>query len=235
MTSYIIVLFKKHKKFLPKKIQGSILDELIRYGFMTMISAWVFQSMLYMNWRETTLKIFIDAIITGLFIFMGLPWYLAFFIAHSLNFLLNYQIKATYNHMGAGNKSVEEFYRETLELKKRVDKADCLQASVAYGSLSRGCYKPTSDIDVRFIPAPGEWNFWKSCLFAIKERAYCNMIGYPLDMYVFTKKQTHDKMSLKELPIMMKEENGCMQDVYPERVEWEEWCKLFKKEHDVKI
>ena len=57
MTKYITVLFQKHKKKLPKKFQGTFLDELIRYGFMTILSAWIFQGMLYANWRENLIKI----------------------------------------------------------------------------------------------------------------------------------------------------------------------------------
>lgn len=77
MASYITVLFTKHKKKLPKKFQGTILDEWIRYGFMTVLSAWVFQGMLYANWRENVIKIGLDLVLTVALAFI-VPWWIVF-------------------------------------------------------------------------------------------------------------------------------------------------------------
>lgn len=229
MANYITVLFTKHKKKLPKKFQGTILDEWIRYGFMTVLSAWVFQGMLYANWRENVIKIGLDLVLTVALAFI-VPWWIGFLIAHTSNYCINAQAKAIFNHMGAGNKPAVDFYKGTLAMKKRLEKTTCLQAAVAYGSLSRGCYKPTSDIDVRFIPKEGEWNFWKACFWTLKERTISFLTGYPLDSYVFTLEHTKKVMRSDELPIIVLERAGAAKELYPERVEWEEWCEIFKKE-----
>lgn len=229
MNKYITVLFTKHKKKLPPKLQGTILDEWIRYGFLTILSAWVFQGMLYANWRENIIKIALDLCMTTT-LSLVIPWWLGLFIAHTLNYMLNAQAKAVYNHMGAGNKSAAEFYKGTLAMKKRLEKAICLDAAIAYGSLSRGCYKPTSDIDVRFIPKAGEWNYWKACFWTLKERTIAFLTGYPLDSYVFTLEHTKKAMRSDELPIIVMEHNKVAKDIYPERVEWQEWCNVFQKE-----
>ena len=234
MTKYITVLFQKHKKKLPKKFQGTFLDELIRYGFMTILSAWIFQGMLYANWRENVIKIVLDVVITLGLCVIGLQWWLSFFIAHTLNYCLNAQAKAIYNHMGAGNKPAIDFYEGVLAMKKRLDKCDCMKAAIAYGSLSRGCYKPTSDIDVRFVPKDGEWNWWKACFWTLKERIISFFTGFPLDSYVFSLERCKTGMRSDELPIIVLERDNCAKDIYYERVEWEDWCKLFKKEQGLK-
>lgn len=233
MTKYIEVLFTKHKKKLPKRFQGTILDEWIKYGFLTILSAWTFQGMLMLNWRETVIKLAIDVVLTVMFCWMGIPLLLAFLIAHTLNYMFNGQAKAVYNHMGAGNKSAKSFYRGTVAMKKRIEKAKSIDAGIAYGSLSRGCYKPTSDIDIRIIPAAGEWNFWKACFWAVKERCIAFATGYPLDMYVFTLPVAQKLMRSDELPIMVVERNQCAKQAYPERVEWDEWCMVFRKEQNI--
>lgn len=233
MNSYIKVLFTKHKKKLPRKLQGTIFDEWIRYGFLTVISAWVFQGMLYANWRENILKIGADILVTILLAFI-MPWWCGFLIAHTLNFMLNAQAKAIFNHMGAGNKPAIDFYEGVVAMKKRIEKTSCLEAAIAYGSLSRGCYKPTSDIDVRFIPKAGEWNFWKACAWTFRERVISFFTGFPLDSYVFSLEHTQKVMRSDELPIIVVERNNIAKEVYSERVEWEEWCKVFKNEQHLK-
>lgn len=233
MNSYIKVLFTKHKKKLPRKLQGTIFDEWIRYGFLTVISAWVFQGMLYANWRENILKIGADILVTILLAFI-MPWWCGFLIAHTLNFMLNAQAKAIFNHMGAGNKPAIDFYEGVVAMKKRIEKTSCLEAAIAYGSLSRGCYKPTSDIDVRFIPKAGEWNFWKACVWTFRERVISFFTGFPLDSYVFSLEHTKKVMRSDELPIIVVERNNIAKEVYSERVEWEEWCKVFKNEQHLK-
>lgn len=233
MNSYIKVLFTKHKKKLPKRLQGTILDEWIRYGILTVISAWMFQGMLYSNWRENVIRLGIDAIIT-VALTLIMPWWIGLLIAHTLNFTFNMQAKAIFNHMGAGNKPASDFLHGTEAMRQRVEKAKCIDAAIAYGSLSRGCYKPTSDIDVRFVPAKGEWTYWKVCFWLVRERAISFATGYPLDAYVFTLERCKSAMRSDELPIIVMERNNIAKTIYPKRVEWNEWCEVFKKEQGLR-
>lgn len=226
MNSYISVLFIKHKKKLPQKLQGTILDEWIRYGFLIVLSAWVFQGMLYANWRENVIKIGADILATSILAFI-MPWWCGFLISHTLNFVLNAQAKAIFNHMGAGNKPAIDFFKGVVAMQKRIEKTSCIEVAIAYGSLSRGCYKPTSDIDVRFIPKEGEWNFWKACFWTFRERTISFFTGFPLDSYVFSMEHTKKVMRSDELPIIVFERNCIAKEVYPDRVVWEEWCKVF--------
>jgi hypothetical protein len=229
MCKYITVLFKKHKKHLPKRLSGTALGEFLKYGFSIFVSAWLFQSILYMNWRETLIKLFIDVILIALFIWMGIHWFISFLIAHSFNFAFNGQLFAMYTHMGATKVSAKLFLKETIASSRRISKSSSIQAAIAYGSLSRGCFKSTSDIDIRFVPKKGELNFWKACFFALKERCIAFIKGYPLDLYVFEPNVLLRKMRNDELPIMVFEENNCMKEIYKERINMNEFIEIFKK------
>lgn len=221
------VLLKKHKKDLPSRLKGSALGELLRYGFMIFLSAWIFQGVLISSWREIVIRYLIDAIITAALIFSGVHWALAFFIAHSLNFALNGQLFAMYTHMGATRVTAEKFLRCTTKLHYKLERRKFVDAAIAYGSLSRGCYKQTSDIDIRLIPAKGGW--WLTALYAVCLRVWAFFVGYPLDMYCYETGAVLRRMRSDELPIMVTEKGNCMRSVYPERVEWVEFVEVFTK------
>jgi predicted nucleotidyltransferase len=227
MNKYIITLFKKHKKHLPQKLDGTAFGEILKYGFLILVSAWFFQGMLYMNWRETILKILINIIITYVFFLMGLPIIISLIIAHTLNFAFNGQLFAMYTHMGVTNVNPKEFLEQTILTSKRLKKSNSINAAIAYGSLSRGNFKSTSDIDIRFVPKKGQIHFWRACLFAIKERVLAFLNGYPLDLYVFESKVLIKKMRSDELPIIIYEKNNSMQKVYKNRLSMKEFVMVF--------
>lgn len=223
----ITVLFKKHKKHLPKKIQGTWLGELCRFGFMIFLSAWILQGIRIMNWRETFLKLSLTIIPALLLILLGIPWWISFIIAHTLNFAFNGQLFAMYTHMGATHVTPQHFLEVTEQLAQICAAKSYLNAAIAYGSLSRGCFKSTSDIDLRLIPTKGELNWWKCVFFAFWLRIKSFFKGYPLDLYVYSPKVVVKRMRTDELPIMVNERNKCMMRWYPERVEFDEFVKIF--------
>lgn len=208
---------------------GTALGEYLKYGFSIFASAWLFQGILYMNWREAFIKLLIDAFLGALFILAGINLFISFLIAHSLNFAFNGQLFAMYTHMGATKVNPQSFLRETLASSQRISKSSSIQAAIAYGSLSRGCFKSTSDIDIRYIPKSGDLNFWIACLFAVKERIIAFIKGYPLDLYVFKTKVLLKKMRSDEFPIMVFEDNNCMKAVYPERISMNQFVEVFTK------
>ena len=222
---YIIVLFKKHKKILPARLQGTVLGEFCRYGFMIFLSAWILQGVRITNWREVAVRYAIDIILTVVIALVGVNWLLALFIAHTINFTLNGQFFAMFTHMGATGVSAEKFLCCTTLLRNKIEKHLFIEASIAYGSLSRGCYKKTSDIDIRLIPAKGGW--WKTAFYAVWLRTWAFFMGYPLDMYCYDPEVVIKQMRTDELPIMVNERNACMKKWYPERVEWDVFVESF--------
>lgn len=226
---FIIVLFKKHKKHLPKNLENTFVGELLKYGFLIFLSAWVFQGMLYMNWRESLIKISIDFLISIILLSTGLSFPISIFIAHSLNFAFNGQLFAMYTHMGATKVTPKSFLNQIILSSKRLQKQSFINSAIAYGSLSRGNFKSTSDIDIRFVPKPGEFNFWLSCLYSVKERCIAFVNGYPLDLYVFKTNILIKKMRSDELPIIIYENENCMKDIYNDRLSIEEFIYMFNR------
>lgn len=222
---YITLLFKKHKKHLPERLKGTFIGEFCRFGFMIFLSAWILQGVRITNWRETVIRYAIDIILMAIMIALGVHWALAFFIAHSINFALNGQLFAMYTHMGATGVKADKFLRDTNTMSKMIEKFKFIRASIAYGSLSRGCYKKTSDIDIRLIPAEGGW--WRTAFYAVWLRIWAFFVHYPLDMYCYDPEVVIKKMRTDELPIMVNEIDKCMMKWYPERVEFEEFIKIF--------
>lgn len=226
---FITVLFKKHKKHLPKNLQGSWLGELCRYGFMILLSAWILQGIRIMNWREAVLKLSLTIIPAFLLVLLGIPWWISFIIAHTMNFAFNGQLYAMYTHMGATKVTPQHFLETTEQFAQIFATKSYLNAAIAYGSLSRGCFKSTSDIDLRLIPQQSKLNWWKSVLFAFWLRIISFLKGYPLDLYVYDPAVVIKRMRTDELPVMLFERDGYMKEWYPERVEYDEFIEIFTK------
>lgn len=222
---YIKLLFKKHKKHLPERLKGTWFGEFCRYGFMIFLSAWILQGVSITNWREVLIRYSLDAILTVILIILSVHWALAFFIAHSINFALNGQLFAMYTHMGATGVKADKFLIDTITLSKKIETHKFIRASIAYGSLSRGCYKKTSDIDIRLIPVEDGW--WTTAFYAVWLRIWAFFVHYPLDMYCYDPEVVIKKMRSDELPIMVNERDKCMMNWYPNRVEFEEFIKIF--------
>lgn len=229
--NYLTVLLSKHKKHLPKSLESTWLGSFLKFGFMIFISAWALQGIRIMNNKERTVKVAIDLLLWGLFVACGVHWIVSFVVAHTLNFMLNGQFHAMFTHMGATGCSARYFLRQTVAFKERIAAKRFIMASIAYGSLSRGCYKRTSDIDLRLIPAAGERNGWKCALYAVWLRAVAFCVRYPLDMYVYSPEVVVKRMRTDELPIMLHEREGCMKRWYAERVEFDEFVDIFTKEN----
>lgn len=232
--SFFLALFSKHKKHLPKGLEGRILGEICKYGICIFFSAWLFQGIHYMNWREGIIKVLFDSFFVFVFVFfLSLDFSVSFILAHTLNFLFNGQFVAMFTHMGVLCLSADKFLFETKALRDRLSSEKCLSAAIAYGSLSRGCYRLTSDIDIRFIPAKNK--FWICCFYALRERCICFVKGYPLDLYVFDSNKIDKKMRSDELPILFVESSyngiGCLKDIYPERVEFLDFVRVFTEKN----
>lgn len=228
MMKFITVLFKKHKKHLPECLQESVLGDFFRSGFMIFLSAWILQGVRIMNWREAVFKTGLTLLMTFLLALSGVPVVFSFIIAHTLNFMFNGQFFAMYTHMGATHVTPRHFLDVTEEIARKCADKKYLNAAIAYGSLSRGCFKPTSDIDLRLIPSEGGFDWWKCVFFAFGLRVLSFCKRYPLDLYVYSPETVVKRMRTDELPIMLYEKDKSMLKWYPDRVEYMDFVKLFK-------
>lgn len=232
MHRFIRALFSKHKKkHLPSFLTDTWFDEWMSYGYITFLTSFILQGMLYANWRDNVIKIVLNIIITVILCLVGIPWWWGVLIAHTINYCINGQAICVFYHIRAGNLTAQQFYEGTVKMKERLDKCKYLDAAISYGSLSTGKWHPSSDIDIRFIPKRGELNYWLAMFWSVGERTRAFFNGYPLDMYVFTMKHSYEVMSKNEVPIVFKDLQNEAPKYYQTLMSFEDFKVMFTKMH----
>lgn len=157
---------------------------------------WSVQGAMYMNWCERLHRWFIEFILftafycSGLFV-PGLEAALvSFVLAHTASMLLNGHLFAMLTHdlywYGA-YKQKDKFIYYVDEMHARLcrKKPEYVRAVIFYGSLTRGVFRETSDLDVRFVAQPGVWNAIKTAHLVFVERYHALWAKFPIDTYMF--------------------------------------------------
>jgi predicted nucleotidyltransferase len=174
---------------------------------------WLVQGLLYMDRTERLFKIGLD-LVGGLFLGALLRVRLSrwaafsagFFIAHTLNFLFNGHLWGVLKHFGGVQNSRDEFSQEVESLKERLACEPSIVYAAAYGSLARGEWSPTSDLDVRMVRAPGMHNGWKASIFVLRERTRAFLSGFPIDIFVFDDYKFRTRMREDASPVVLKDQ-----------------------------
>lgn len=200
----------KQKKVYYAKIESPWLRPIAGHKSGALAIHWVFQGMLYMDPTERWFKLGLDFLM-GLVISMVLVvWFpliiaigLGFVVAHTFNFLFNGQIYGVLKTFGGIQNTQQEFDREVEQLKKRITQEPDIIFAAAYGSLARGEWSTTSDLDVRLVRAPGLRSAWRICWFALRERTRAFWKGFPLDLYVLDGYASLRKLSEKNRPVVL--------------------------------
>jgi predicted nucleotidyltransferase len=173
------------------KPHNQFLQSLLRSPLVALAVAWTFQGLLYMDATERWFKIALDILLTallGILLSVWFHWYVAWLvalvIAHSLNFLFNAQLWGLLKHFNLVRTSRTEFDEYLERLSERIRAEPSIQWAAAYGSLVRGEWKETSDLDVRLVRKPGLWNGLRACWFSLSERTRALVSKFPLDLFV---------------------------------------------------
>lgn len=210
------------KKHLPIYLNVLNFKQLLSNNFSIIITYWFFQSIRYSNLRETIFKIFLTVILFVFFLIYFNPL-ISIIIAHSLNAILNGHFPAMLVHMGVGSPSPVSFIKYIEKLHLRLNKSKNIEFIYAYGSLSKGNYKPTSDIDIRIVPKNQNWI---RCLLILwRERFFALISWFPLDIYAFSIPELSKKMRNDEPPINFGENN--LNILYQNSVTFEDFKLLF--------
>lgn len=174
---------------------------------------WIFQGMLHMDPTELLFKTCLEAILIVIFLpllaLIGqLPWAwattVAFVLAHTLNFLFNGQMWVVLKHFGWVRRSRSEFDAYLCQLSDRIWAEPSIEYAEAYGSLVRGEWSSTSDLDVRLVRKSGVINGLRACSFSFRERTRALLRKFPLDIAVFDGPQRLTEMRSDEVPQVMK-------------------------------
>ena len=172
-------------------VSHTALRYLLRSPVAAVAAHWLFQGMLYMDTAERRFKLLLDVLLTGL---VAIPlllcfrsrgaWVAAFLLAHSLNFLFNGQLWGVLKHYGIGRLSRAGFESYLCQLARRIGNEPSILWAGVFGSLIRGDWSPTSDLDVRLVRKPGVSNALRACIFVLVERSRALTRRFPLDIYV---------------------------------------------------
>jgi predicted nucleotidyltransferase len=172
-------------------VSHPVLQKLFRSPLTALAAHWLFQGILYMDPTERRFKLAVDAFLTvlaavplGLWLRWDLAWLAAFLLAHTLNFLANGHLWGVLKHYGAVSLRRPEFDAYLHRLAGRISAGPGIHWAGIYGSLVRGQWSPTSDLDVRLIRKPGTANALRACLFVLIERSRALLHRFPLDIYL---------------------------------------------------
>jgi beta-1,4-N-acetylglucosaminyltransferase len=183
----------------------------LNFPLLVVVKYWFFQGNLYMNrvelFHRWTLELTVFALVYWLLAgFYAVPAaaITAALVAHTLNATLNGQVVAVLAH---DNKRLS-LYRDPVRfvayvegIEKRLSQCSplYLREVLVFGSLTRGIFRETSDLDIRFIAADGFWNALRAAHYVFIERARACLCGFPLDAYMFrTRDETERKMRVHE-------------------------------------
>jgi hypothetical protein len=168
-------------------------------------SHWLVQSIFTMDRTERRFKLGLDLLLTPL---LGLPlarrlrgpapWLSAAVVAHTLNFLFNGQLWGVLKIYGLVRWEGARFATYTADLARRASAEPAISALIVYGSLSRGEWAPSSDLDGRILRRPGPVNGLRACAFLLGERSRALLAGFPLDLYVVDSPAALDRLRSDE-------------------------------------
>ena len=178
---------------------------LLRNPLVALASHWVLQGSLYSDPTERRFKIGLDVLLTTIGAIVlrkkvsaALSLILSFLVAHTLNIILNGQIWGVLKHYGYVHNSRETFEAYQEGFAERARHEPSIERVLAYGSLSRQEWKPSSDLDVRILRRPGFINGLRACWFLLKERTRAHIARFPLDAYVVDSPRALQKLRLDE-------------------------------------
>ena len=192
--------------------ESRLLRPFLRSPFASLAIHWTFQGILYMDHTERLFKLALDLLLTSaiavtLFSAAGQPllWavVLAYGAAHTVNLLVNGQIWVVLKHFNLVSHTRGELEAYVGMLAGHIRVEPSIVYAAAYGSLARGSWKATSDLDVRLVRRPGLWSGIRACCFALGERARANWSRFPLDMYVLDSFRLLERVRPDEKPIVL--------------------------------
>ena len=213
---------------------------------IVILKYWLHQSNRYMNPVELLHRWFLEALVF-------IPFYILFSKSLPMldsigwSFLISHSFSATFNgHPFAliahdlywlqlyGTRPVFFNYIESMQKRIENQKPEFLSGAVFFGSLSRGHFKKTSDLDVRFIPKPGLWNALRCAHLVFQERIHAFFKGFPLDSYMFLNEaEIRKKMDVSaERPVALILYGDNASQMLPELRSFQEFKTLFMKEHE---
>jgi beta-1,4-N-acetylglucosaminyltransferase len=197
---------------------------------LILLRYWLVQGMMYMNWIERLHRLVLELALVLLLAWLlgylsgGIwTWIAAFLIGHTLSAIFNGHPFAVLVHdagirAAACYRDMGRFvtYVEDMQARLERDRPDYLAGALIFGSIVRGVFRPTSDLDVRFIPTPGFGSALRTAHRVFFERFRAVLNGFPMDLYMFRDAgETKAKMNISaEPPVALYSRGRSMTDAF---------------------
>jgi hypothetical protein len=224
------------RKKLPSFIKHPVLVEFFQTKMGRMVSSWLMQGMLYMNKTEIIYKLSLDVIFTFAWWFLAVTipsvtgWLIAWFLAHTTNWVINGQPVAMCRHFDWGKNDPFRFISYIEKMERRIQNRPYLAAAASFGSLSKGMYKETSDIDIRVVLGKGIIGHIRAANYCFLERARAAASLFPLDLYAFELEEMKHKMNENEVPVIFSDPLGLISNAYRETVPFNVFRQRFRRD-----
>jgi len=194
-----------------------------------------------MNWIERLHRWTIELMIF-LCIYLSLSAFLghlvnislSFIIAHTLNALVNGHLFAMFAHdlfWFSLYKDRQKFFSYIERIRNRMQRKapPCICGVVFFGSLVRGDFKDSSDLDIRFISENGFWNAVGAAHQVFLERVRAVLAGFPIDIYMIrSKDELISKMDImNETPVCLYRPGAELNLIMPEIISFDRFTKDF--------
>ena len=197
---------------------------------VVLLRYWLLQGMIYMNRAELFHRLGLEGLVAvalagtiGFVAPAGTAWALALILAHTLSAVFNGHPFAVLVHDAGVEKACrfgdrEAFleYVEAMDRRLMRQQPDGLAGALIFGSIVRGVFRKTSDLDIRYIARPGFWNGVKAAHLVFMERLRATLSGFPMDIYMFhSRAETVAKMNVDaEPPVALAYGFGEMKEMF---------------------
>jgi len=241
LEQYARIDFKTNRRLkIYADVRSPLLRPLLQNRYADLVSNWAFQGMLIRTWSERLFR-FAFELISTLAIFLALSFYIPQTLALVMSVLITHTFNWSFNgniwslliqrgrfveqdgKTGSMVKNVE-FLRD-LERKEKTS-AGSVAAIAVFGSLSRGEFCESSDIDVRVVRKSGLINCLKANVFAFYLRSAAFIRKIPLDLYVLDKvDQIKREMRSDEPPIVIRDPENLITNAYDRVIRFDSIAK----------
>ncbi len=197
-----------------------VLQPLLRHPLGALLVHWVVQGMLQMDRTERTFKLGLDVcggLLGALLLQRWFGWPLAgltgWLVAHTLNMVCNGHVFVVLKHFGSMQHDRERIRRYLAGVEARVRREPSVRYAALFGSIARGEWQPTSDIDVRLVRRSGMWAGLRACGFALAERTRATWGRIAVDVYVLDGPAALATLRRDEPAVVLHDPEGLSRDL----------------------
>lgn len=195
--------------------------------WLLLFSNWLSQGIINADKTEKIYKLFLTICFTFIFYFLFLKGKglfitditLSFICGHSLNWFVNGSISTILIHrLFISSISKQKAFNYLVDLKSRLNSNNYILVCAVFGSIARGSIKPSSDIDITFVRAPGFYNAIKAIVFMVKEKFKTNSKLIPIEPFLAdSAKYMKKRYCSDEMPVVIKDNSATLSDLYSQQ------------------